>query len=867
MNDLDASIGNDPVLVELFEELTNRLQAGETIDLESYVRKYPDQKQTLESFLPAIEVLVGLGRSAALAQPITNSKDSRTFAELGELGDFRLLREVGRGGMGIVYEAVQISLNRRVALKVLPFATALDTKQLQRFKNEAQAAACLHHQNIVAVYGVGCERGVHFYAMQFIEGQTVADLIRELRQRNGLEGQAPKSARDSAVRSAIALTADSSDKPRTFFRGLAQLGLQAARGLEHAHQLGVVHRDIQPANLLLDVKGDLWITDLGLAHCQSQAGLPLTGDLVGTLRYMSPEQAMATRTPIDQRVDIYSLGATLFELLTLEPPFGGSDRRELLRQICFEEPRLLRRINKEIPEELEIIVLKAMAKAPGDRYATAQDLAEDLDCFLEHRPIRAKRPTILQRAKKLTRRHQGVTVTAAIASGLVLLLVVAFLLYRNSLIANQRDEAEQLRVLAEDRFQQARQAVDTMYTQFAKKWLAQQPQMEPVEREFLNKALIFYQELAGGKSTDPRIRFDTAQAYVRVAEIQHQLGESEQAEKAYNQAVPLLQGLVDDFPQEPEYRRELAQTLHNLGILWGDTGRLPEEERLHLRAVALQRELTEKYPANLAYRRDLALGLYHLGCKHAFTGQWDMAAEFLVQAAALQQVLATELPGVPEIRAELANSLNRILNEKTLGQAITVLEGLLKESPGNPAYRNSLAESYYFLATISSNRDAEARILQAIEIQEKLLADFPKTTNNRFDLIRSLFHLAKILERIGRPEQAVDAFRSGLSAGQPLIAIPKVDYFRNRIAEGHGDLGELLDQLGRPTEAEQEFKHALALYQALEAEFPRASAYQGDRTRTQKKLATLRAISSRGRQINGTATPGENKKPDRARDK
>jgi serine/threonine protein kinase len=177
---------------------------------------------------------------------------------------------------------------------------------------------------------------------------------------------------------------------RTYFRRVAELGIQAARALDHAHALGIVHRDVKPANLLVDGSGKLWVTDFGLAHIQSDARLTMTGDLVGTLRYMSPEQALAKRIVVDHRTDVYSLGATLYELLTLEPAFSGSDRQELLRQIAFEEPKAPRRINKAIPAELETIVQKAMEKNPADRYATAKELADDLRRFLVDEPIRAR---------------------------------------------------------------------------------------------------------------------------------------------------------------------------------------------------------------------------------------------------------------------------------------------------------------------------------------------------------------------------------------------------------------------------------------------------------------------------------------------
>jgi WD40 repeat protein/serine/threonine protein kinase len=376
----------------------------------------------------------------------------------GRLGDYQIVRELGRGGMGIVYEAEQISLRRRVALKVLPFAATLDTKQLQRFKTEAQAAAHLQHQNIVPVYAVGCDRGVHYYAMQFIDGQSLAALIRELRhqtRREPVNETGPQSAAGSMARELTsgrcvparsahaepqptgpysssvssleapaceeatpqaALSTEHSTESSAFFQTVARLGVQAAEALEHTHQFGVLHRDIKPANLLVDARGNLWITDFGLAHCQSETGLTLTGDLVGTLRYMSPEQALAKRVLVDHRTDIYSLGVTLYELVTLEHAFEGTDRQELLHQIAFEEPRPPRRLNKSIPVELETIVLKAMQKNPAERYATAQEFADDLRRFLEDKPIRARRTTLAQHALRWCRRNKSLTVVGSVAA-------------------------------------------------------------------------------------------------------------------------------------------------------------------------------------------------------------------------------------------------------------------------------------------------------------------------------------------------------------------------------------------------------------------------------------------------------------------
>jgi tetratricopeptide (TPR) repeat protein/serine/threonine protein kinase len=460
----ECDTGSDPALADLVEELTNRLRAGEAVDVEACAAAHPEHAEQLRQILPALRVLEDLSGSggpgpdavppARIGEPGASAPGD---ALAGTLGDFRLIREVGRGGMGVVYEAEQISLSRRVALKVLPFAAVLDPRQLQRFHNEARAAACLHHEHIVPVYAVGSERGVYFYAMQFIDGHTVAAVIALHQQPGATDetvdvsrplpgdgegpGGAPAEAPFAPAAEAGAGAASTEDAPRdaASFRRVAGWGVQAAEALEHAHSLGVVHRDVKPANLMIDGHGRLWVTDFGLARTAADSGLTLTGDLVGTLRYMSPEQALAKHGLVDHRTDVYSLGATLYELLTLRPACGGSDRQELLRQIAFEEPRRPRKLNKVIPGDLETIVLKAMEKNPGDRYATAQELADDLERWLRDEPIRARRPTVLQRLRRWSRRHRPVV--AGLAAGLLTLLVLGVVLafsYQRRLTETER---------------------------------------------------------------------------------------------------------------------------------------------------------------------------------------------------------------------------------------------------------------------------------------------------------------------------------------------------------------------------------------------------------------------------------------------
>jgi tetratricopeptide (TPR) repeat protein len=438
----DASL--ESLVARVVDDFLERQKRGEQPDPGEYAARHPEAATVLREVLAALQI-VGLSSAASRARDrVTTGAET---APAGTLGDFRIVREIGRGGMGVVYEAEQISLSRRVALKILPFAAALDPRQLRRFKNEAHAAAQLQHQSIVPVYYVGCERGVHFYAMQYIDGQTLATFIRELQQNvegpitndqrmtdnesQSTKAQVPEADAQTTIRhSTLDLLSSLGLGHSSFFRTVARLGMEAALALEHAHQQGIVHRDIKPANLLLEWRAGgvnppvLWLTDFGLARLQNETSLTVSGDLVGTLRYMSPEQALGHPASVDHRTDIYSLGATLYELVSLCPAHGGRDRQEVLRQIASEDPYPLRRHNPAVPVELDTIIQKAMEKDALARYATARELADDLGRFLEDKPIRARPPSRLEQARKWARRHQPVVWSAA-AGFLAVLAILA----------------------------------------------------------------------------------------------------------------------------------------------------------------------------------------------------------------------------------------------------------------------------------------------------------------------------------------------------------------------------------------------------------------------------------------------------------
>jgi serine/threonine protein kinase len=579
---------SDARLAELVEEWTDRLQAGEPVDISACVRKHPEYGPQLRELLPAVQMLAEVGSAAESSRRGGAASHQSGIAGepvTGVLGDFRIVREIGRGGMGIVYEAEQISLGRKVALKVLPFAAALDAKHLQRFINEAQAAAHLHHTNIVPVYAVGADRGLHFYAMQLIEGQNLAAVIADLRthrsssdsglRNGGDDGPAPTGApgkSETSISVLAQLPTERSDRSGSFFRTIARLTAQAAEGLDYAHELGIVHRDVKPANLLVDRRGNVWITDFGLAQVHADTALTQTGDLLGTLRYMSPEQADGQRTLIDPRADVYSLGATLYELLTLRPIFDGTNRQRLLYQIAHDEPRPPRSWDRSIPSELETIVLKAVAKVPAERYASARALADDLQRFLRHEPIRARRPTLAHRARKWLRRHP-----AMLGVGAVLLALVAV----GSFISARLIEAEQEKTRqsyererqraeeAEERFQLARRSVDELI-QLAEEELGARPNLQWLRKRMLMAALAYYQELIDRRRNDPEARAELAVTRDGVQKILHELALLQASGHLYLLNVP---DVLVDLGVTGRQQARLTEVSQCLGEHWLSTSR------------------------------------------------------------------------------------------------------------------------------------------------------------------------------------------------------------------------------------------------------------------------------------------------------
>jgi serine/threonine protein kinase/tetratricopeptide (TPR) repeat protein len=770
----------DPRVVRALEEYRAALEAGRRPGRGEFLARHPEIAEALAECLDGLEFvyaaaphLSGVGSEPPRDKPATPS-----VLPGGPLGDFRILREIGRGGMGVVYEAEQLSLGRRVALKVLPFAATMAPRQLQRFHNEARAAASLHHPSIVPVYAVGSERGVHYYAMQLIEGQTLAAAIDALRREAGLQtaapggptasfvpghDPAPAPAAETDVRPVAGLSTERSVKGPGYCRAVARLGAQAAEALEHAHQLGVVHRDVKPGNLMVDGRGNLWVTDFGLAQVHSDTRVTMTGDILGTLRYMSPEQALAHRGVVDHRTDVYALGVTLYELVTLRPAVDGSSRGEVLRKILDGEPPRPRRLNPVVPVDLETILLKAMAREPESRYSTAQALADDLRRFLDDRPIAACRPGLAYRAARWARRHRTLVGAAAV----VLVLAHAILIPSLAYVADEHHKAEGNRDFA-------RRAADDFYTDVAERWLDQEPGLEDLQRQFLLKALGYYQEFARDDARGWEVRFAAARSYRRVGDIQQRLEALGDAERAHAEAAGRLRGLAGEFPARREVREELAGCRHAEGDLRVQTKRYAEAEAFYREAVSLREQLRSDASDPVRASRDLGVSVSALGRLLQLTGRSAEAAEEYDRAVVLLDQPPDRSPKGMAYESHLGTTLVHLAELRSDGGRLEQARQLLQRSidhrraalkmglPRNPTNRRALAEALTRLGVIQTRlgekAEAEKSYQEALDIKDHLADDFPMTALYREELARVHTRLADLFHTTGRSREAVASY-------------------------------------------------------------------------------------------------------------
>jgi len=735
-------------VMDLVERLTQRMQAGEPVDIETFLAEHAKHAEEVRRLLPALALLVDLSGSG--------DQSDAGESVLGRLGDFRILREVGRGGMGVVYEAEQISLNRRVALKVLPFAATMDPRQLQRFHNEARAAASLEHPHIVPVYGVGCDRGVHYYAMKFIDGVTLADVIRA-----GSPERERRCDASSPTSPVAALSTLPDRRDRDYYRRCAALMADAADAVEFAHSTGVVHRDIKPGNLMLDTAGKLWVTDFGLARVGTDPGLTMSGDLLGTLRYMAPEQALAKHGLVDHRADVYGLGATLYELLTGRPAVGGADKEEVLRRIAFEEPAAPRKLDKTIPAELETVALKCLAKEPDARYSASKALAEDLRRWSQDEPIKARPPKLSERTAKWARRRATLLGAAAV----VLLVALLALAVSSTLLWKKDAETQAARDRAQSNLRSAMESLDRVYLRVAERRYPQLATLDAADQDLLREVLDYYQRFARENVADPNAKFELAKAHLRVGELRRKLGISGWKE-SYDASNALLTELVASFKGQPDYR-------HTLATLYAADDRLED-------AARVWDDLAAEYPTQFEYRK----GQVYVRTRVRTVR--DLAAG----AVEMAERLARDFPAMPAARLHLAEGhnhrgtvhwhANRFQDaERDYRAAQELLERLVTESPADDEYKDTLARNSRDLGqTLGENlnncREAEPYLRRAIELHERLASANPGAPALAVELGKSWCYLGRLFDIERRPK---DVKHAAENAARTLERVRAVDFF------------------------------------------------------------------------------------------
>jgi serine/threonine protein kinase/tetratricopeptide (TPR) repeat protein len=816
-------------LAKILDEYLLGLERGEPVEPEELLARHPDVADRLRGYLSGLALF---HKAAVPPWPSAIAGGP----ELGAvLGDFRLLREIGRGGMGVVYEAMQLSLSRRVAVKLLPFTGPINDKQIARFQHEAQAAAQIDHRHIVPVYAIGQERGIHYFAMQLIGGQSLAELVSEMRD---------DSSAGKANGTPAAETLD-------HVMAVARMGVQAAEALDAAHEIGVVHRDIKPSNLLLDDKGKVWITDFGVARCKTEASLTETGFVVGSMPYMSPEQALGQPALVDHRTDIYSLGITLYELATLRHPCEGAAHAETAIEYSRNQWRGPRCWNSSIPPDFESIILKAMSESRDDRYATALDMAEDLQRFLDGKPILAKPPTLSSRLEKWARRHRRTVMAAAATLALGIVGVVVSLGW----IAYERSEryaafakahensvrADQNFQRAEAKFKQAQELLDLFGARVNQLLATNVPGSEGVRRKLLAEMLPYYREFAREAANDPSLQVDLALTYSKIGHLSEQIGSQGDAEQAYQDAKAIFERLVAAEPDNSEHQQNLALCCNNLGHVLQQRGELASAQREMRRALVMQTKLARGADTSAAINDELATTYSNLGLLYSQIGNRVQAAELYQAAIRLQEGLRQADAADEKNLESLAASYNNLSSlylptqpvqaRRLVERALSIQLELVKQQPTRREYQSDAALSYNNLGAIHARsgdwRNSELCFRDAITIQQRLVSVAPLMTNYQRDLAASFNNLGMMQTSADALADALSSFEQALEIQQDLVdAQPRDVGLLSSLGGIHNNLGMLRLKLQEPAEASQSFARAIEFQREALAKAPGVTRFR-----------------------------------------
>lgn len=771
---------------------------------------------------------------------------------------YTILKPYQRGGLGQVSIARDEEINREVALKEILPKHADSDEARARFLMEAEITGSLEHPGVVPVYGLGqYADGRPYYAMRFIRGDNLQLAIEEFHRGGGIKHR---------------------DLP---LRQLLRRFTDVCNAIEYAHNRCVLHRDLKPGNIMLGKYGETLVVDWGLAKSLDAQEVPTDtielpirplsadsttetqlGRVVGTPAYMSPEQASGRVDILGPATDIYSLGATLFHLLTGEAPFAGTPREALIGNVQMGRFRSPREVRADVPRALEAITLKAMARAPEHRYHTAHALAEDIERYLADEPVAAYGEPWHARAFRWMRKHRAWVVGAAgilTVTAIALTLGIILLGAANRRVEAQRQLAEQNSQRAERNFEMARNAVRDYFTSVSEDTLLNQSGMQPLRNELLGLALEYYEQFLKSDSVDPAMRDDVAQAYFFVGIIKEDVESPEIALPYYDQALTLYEELTRETPTDRRRLDEYGMTLNAKGRALQILRRFEEAQELYEEARAMRARLVEMHPDDPEFTRQLANTVMNLGTIAIQRGDQDQGLELWQQAQALRLAklaegieLATLLRDYGKGSFNLGHlylSRNAIDAARGhLGEAIQTFEKLVKQSPNMLESQLNLALAYRQmgeLAPAEPSDDAAGRAdlanyERAIELLARLALRNPQVPKYSEELAGARITYAEVLIEIGRREQGLTVLAKSLETLRGLAEqYPDEPFYREELIFARDLSAAALLATDQREAAAAELRQALAEAQELVDRYPAEAVYRNQADELRKQLEEL----------------------------
>ena len=839
----DSAVKREPV-EELAEDFAQRLRAGEHPSITDYIQRRPDLEVDIRRLFPAIAALEQVGQDERLGR--CGASTGRVPEQLGE---FRIIREIGRGGMGVVYEAEQLTLGRRVALKILTHAVLTDSHQRVRFENEARTAAKLHHTHIVPVIGVGECQGVPYYAMQHIRGESLQSLLHHATQLRS-QGQRPTWDRATGASNDSSTSSNSG-----YFDSAARLAMQVADALHHAHSNGILHRDIKPANIMVDEQLNAWVTDFGLSKL-GDSELTRPGELVGTLRYMAPERFSGQG---DSRSDVYGLGLTLYEMVTLRPAFAASERAQLVSQVVNDPPPTPRSLSPKLPPDLQTIILKAIDKLPERRYQSAKELYDDLARFLARLPIHARKTTWLQRSGRWCRRNP------ALATSLMLLVVVFFSGFAGVLWqwrradqsleeaqwqtqraeANLADKEIQAR-RAERNYRAANRVVDELLQSLVEHMAGNSVDLATLHRDFASVLERQRKSLELIEPGDPDTQLQNAEFFAKLVPFYRTTRQHPEALAAYEQAAEFLKKHRREHGDSDRSLTVLADLSNQAGRVFHACGRIRQASEAFGDAERLYRELYHQYPNRIELADGLAATLNNFSYLLAEEyRQYERAIALIREATELRRELFDRNPDDPARREKyiraIASLSSRLFDDRQFDESIRMghealrtLDPLMVSGTQGFEYRRRAAKIWNRIgdAELRGRRQLDdSRIAvaynTAIELQLQLIRESPANPHLKSELANSYVNLGEFESRNGRNEVALDLVNRAIAELESLLALtPDTLSDRVALAQARRQRAKYCIALNLDAEADSDLSIATLLLRDIAASAPEVQRFQ-----------------------------------------